>query len=204
MSIYRTSEQHLIVGGPRQRHFRRWQVRIVFQIQLRRPALDRAQQQMLHGIEGDGGKPQCLPDRGGHFGQRKRLQQPQHLHVFPPAAFAQPRFHLPPQLVKLFRQLPALKRRGLIQRIGLLLQQRQIVQRIENHFLPPVAPAVPRNHFAGATDHHFPYEGFHQHLPMPVFGRHRVIVGLIPHQRLRTDPGGSLVTGFIRRRRKRQ
>src|ERR1035438_8899661 len=88
-------EQHLIVRRPRQCHFRRRQVRIVFQIQLRNSTLDRAQQQMLHRVQGDGGDAQRLPDRGGHFRKRKCLQQPQHLHVLASASFAQSRFHLP-------------------------------------------------------------------------------------------------------------
>lgn len=53
------SEQHLVVGGPRERDFRRRQMRIVFQVQLRRPPFDRAQYQMLEGIEGYGRETQC-------------------------------------------------------------------------------------------------------------------------------------------------
>jgi hypothetical protein len=64
--------------------------------------------------------------------------------------FPQPHFHLPPQFDQFFRQTPAFERLGLIQRVGLLLQQSQMMQRIENHLLPPVAAAMARNHFAGA------------------------------------------------------
>jgi hypothetical protein len=49
-------KQHLIIGGPRQRDFGQGQMRIIFQIQLRRAPFDRAQQKMFHRIEGDGGE----------------------------------------------------------------------------------------------------------------------------------------------------
>src|SRR5713101_5531714 len=39
---------------------------------------------------------------------------------------------------------------------------------------------------------------------MPVFHRHRIVVGLIPHQRLGTGSGGPLFASFIRCRRQRE
>ena len=71
------------------------------------------------------------------------------------------------------------------------------MQRIEDHLFPLVASGVARDHFAGAADHDFPHERFHQHLPMPILDRHRIIVGLIPHQRLRTGARGALLAGFV-------
>jgi hypothetical protein len=47
------------------------QVRVVSQIQLRRSPFDRAQQQMLHGIEGDGRILKGLAKCGRYFGERK-------------------------------------------------------------------------------------------------------------------------------------
>ena len=63
-----------------------------------------------------------------------------------PSAFAQPGLHLPPQFGELLRQHHTLERRRLVQSVGLLLQQRQIVQRIEDHLFPAVTARVPRNH----------------------------------------------------------
>jgi hypothetical protein len=53
----------------------RRQMRPVGQVKPRRAALNTAEQQMAHGIEGDGVQPQRLFDGGGDFGQRKGLQQ---------------------------------------------------------------------------------------------------------------------------------
>src|SRR5207249_11637867 len=109
-------------------------------------------------VESDRPQAQCVPHSDRDFDKRKRLQQSQHLHVLPPPAFPQPSFHLPPQFGELCWQLPALERRRLVQSIGLLLQQGQIVQRVEDHFLTPVTSRVPRNHLARAADHHLPHE----------------------------------------------
>lgn len=60
------------------------------------------------------------------WGQRESLQQPQRLHVLAFALLAQPRFHQTAQFGEAFRQVPTSQRRGLIQCIQLLLQQRQV------------------------------------------------------------------------------
>ena len=52
--------QGQVVRGRSGRHLRRRQVRIVFQIQSRRPLLDPAQQEMLDGVERDGSQPQRI------------------------------------------------------------------------------------------------------------------------------------------------
>ena len=48
-----------------------------------------------------------------------------------------------------------------------------------------------------AADHYFVYIATDQHVPMTVGHRHRVVVGPVPDQRLRTDPGRVLVAGIV-------
>ncbi len=96
------------------------------------------------------------------------------------------------------RQLPARQRRGLVQRPGLLLQQSQIVQRIEDHIFALVAALgggqSPRCRRRSPPRARKPFD---QHLAVPVLGRHRVIVGAIAHQRHRTHSRHTLLAGFI-------
>ena len=108
--------------------------------------------------------------------QRERLQQPQHLHELALALLAQARFHQPPQLREAFRQLPASQRRSLVQRVRLLLQQRQVMQRVEDHVFAFIASWMARDHLAAGADHHFMHEPFHQHFAVSPLDRHRVIV----------------------------
>ena len=67
----------------------------------------------------------------------------------------QPRFEQSPQLREALRQLPAGQRRGLIQRTGLLLEQGQVVQRIEDDRLAFITAPVACDHFTATGDHHF-------------------------------------------------
>jgi hypothetical protein len=66
----------------------------------------------------------------------------------------------------------ALQRRSLIQRIGFLLQQSQIVQWVEDHFLAGITACMLPDHFTAARNDQVLREGFHQHLTVSVLGRH--------------------------------
>src|SRR5207253_10237757 len=99
-------KQHLVVDGSGQRHLCHGEMRIVFQIQFGRTPLQGTQQQMLHGIEGDGGKALGCPERGGLLRKRKRLKPCRTLHEVPRAPFRLPAFSLPPHPPHLPRQLP--------------------------------------------------------------------------------------------------
>ena len=51
-----------------------------------------------------------------------------------------------------------------------------------------------------ATDHHLVHVALHQHVPVSVGHRHRVIIGAVPDQGQRTHPAGLLVASIIRSR----
>jgi DNA-binding transcriptional MerR regulator len=61
------------------------------------------------------------------------LQQTKHLHILATAVLLQPGFEQPSQSQIARGQRPAGERRGVIEGPGLLFEQRQIVQRIEEH-----------------------------------------------------------------------
>ena len=106
----------------------------------------------------------------------------------------------PPE--KLLRQCPPDQRRRLIERAGLALQQGQVVSRLEDQLLPPVATPMPtRSPQAPAHDHDLVHVAFHYHRPVAVGGRHRVVIAAVAHQRQRRDPRRALVAGVVRDRR---
>ena len=87
------------------------------------------------------------------------------------------------------------QRRRLVQRVDLLLDQRQVVHRIEDHVLAVVAPGMAGDDLAAAADHHLVDVAADPDVAVAVGDRHRVVVGLVAHQRLRADPPGGLVAG---------
>ena len=68
------------------------------------------------------------------------------------------------------------------ERTGLLLDQCQIMQRIEHEFGLAVAPPMPRDLGRAGEDHDLLDEALHDHLAEAVLGRHRVVVAAIAHQ----------------------
>ncbi len=58
------------------------------------------------------------------------LHQTQDLNELAPSGVPHPDFHQPPQPMNTFRELPPVQRRRLIERLALVFQQRQVVQRI--------------------------------------------------------------------------
>ena len=144
------------------------QVRIVLHIQPRRSSFDAAQQQMTHRVEADRAQQQGFFDGVSYFRKGEGLHQTKHLHILAAAVLLEPGFEQTPQLREALRQLPAGQRRGLIQRPGLLFQQSQIVQRIEDHRLAFIAAFVPGDHFAATRDHHLMHVALHPYLAMSV------------------------------------
>jgi len=98
-----------------------------------------------------------------------------------------------------FGELPAAQRRSLIERVPLVFQQRQIVQRIVDKLGLVVAAGMDRDGLAAAGDLDPLDISLGQNLLMIVARRHRVIVVAVTHQRQRGDAGGHLVTGVIGR-----
>ena len=66
------------------------------------------------------------------------------------------------------------------------------------HVLAVLAPRMPGDDLAAAADHHPVDIAPHPHIPVGVRDRHRVVVGLVPHQRQRADPSGRLSAGVER------
>ena len=112
-------------------------------IKIGRAALDAAQHQVLDGIVADCAEPQGVLHRAVKRFEIEGLQKPQDLDVFPLAGLAHARLQQTAQGRERAGQFPAGQRRGLIQGGDLLFQQRQIVDRIEDHIIPLVRTGVP-------------------------------------------------------------
>ena len=177
------------------------QIRVDVEVELGRALLDPAQHQVLDGVEADGAHAQRGLHRGMQVVELEGLQQPQHLHVLPAPRLDHPRLHQPAQGLELGRQVPLGQRRRLVQRADLLLEQRQVVDRIEDHVLAVVAPGMAGDDLAAAADHHLVDVAPDPDVAVAIGDRHRVVVGLVAHQRLRTDPPRGLVAGVERRGR---
>jgi hypothetical protein len=125
-------------------------VRIDRHVEAWRPALDPAQHQVLHGIEAD-----SAPRKGVAHGCRdlldlERLHQTQDLHELTLALLAHASFEQAAQGGELLGQLPASQWRGLVERVDLLLNQGEVMQRIEHEVLTLVGPRMARDHLRAA------------------------------------------------------
>lgn len=197
------AEQRQVAGRRGLLDLRSRQLRILTQIQPRRPLFEAAQQQVLDGVERDRSQLEGLPCGGSDLFAGEVFEQAQNLHVLAFARLAQPRLEQAPQTHQLFGQLPAFERRRLIERVRLALQQGQVVDGIEDQLFALVAASMPGDPLGAATDDHVIDVGFHQHLAMAVARRNRVVVGLIARQRQRAHPRRSFVASLVRRRRQR-
>ena len=72
--------------------------------------------------------------------------------------------------------------RRLVQCSRLLLQEREVVDGVEDVVVPLVGAPVTSYHIGSATDHHPVHVSAHQHLPVSVGHGYRVVVGAVPHQ----------------------
>jgi hypothetical protein len=167
-------------------------------VEARRAPLDAAQHQVLDGIEANRASRHRIADRSGHIVDAERLHQAQHLHELAFARFAHARFQEAAQRRELLRQLPADQRCGLVERIDLLLDQRQVVQRIEHEVFPLVGAGMPGDDLRPAGDHHLVHVAAHHHLAVAKACRHRVVVAPVAHQRQRGDGRGHLLAGIVR------
>ena len=117
-------------------------MRILRQVEAGRPVVEAAQNEMLDGVEPGRAQSQGVLDSATDVGQPKVLEEPQDLHILAGPGFAQPGLQEPPQPEKLVWQRPPGQRRRLIERARLALQQGQVVQRIEDQLLTPVAATM--------------------------------------------------------------
>ncbi len=98
-------------------------------------------------------------------------------------------------------QVPALQRRRLIQCADLLLQQRQIMHRIEDHVSFLVGPAVAGDHLCAAANDDLMDVAPDLNLVVCVGDRDGIIVGAIADHRDRRRPCADLLAGIIGRGR---
>ena len=131
---------------------------------------------MFERIEADGSQPQGIPDPGVNFLQPERLEQPQDLDVLPLAGLAHARFKQPAQRAECLGQLPPGQGRRLIQCTDLLLNQRQVMQRVEDQVLPLAGAPVTGNLLRPAGDDHLVHVAPNQHLTVAVSHGNRVVV----------------------------
>jgi len=111
------------------------QIRVDRHVEARRSPLDAAKHQVLYGIEADCSARDGVAYRGCDLIGAEYLHQPQNLHELAFALLTHSGFQKTPQRGELFRQPPAGQRRSLVERVDLLLDQRQIVQRLEYEVL---------------------------------------------------------------------
>ena len=93
---------------------------------------------MLDGVEAYGAEPEGITHSLVHLLHPEVLHQPQHLHELPLAAPAHPRLQQTPQHTELLRQLSPGQRSSLVQGPDLALQQRQVVDRVEDEVVAVV------------------------------------------------------------------
>ena len=129
--------------------------------------LDAAQNQMLDRIEADDAALDRVTHGGRDVVEREGLHQPQDLHELALARLTHARFEQTAQRHELLRQLPVGQRRGLVERIDLLLDQRQIMQRVEHEVLAFIGPRMTRDDLGATRDHDLMHVPAHKNLRCP-------------------------------------
>src|ERR1700704_2494991 len=78
------------------------------------------------------------------------------------AAIAHAGFQEPPQMLERFRKCPVLQGSRLIERAGLLLEERQIVLRVKDELTTAIDARMPGDLARAADDRHLVDEALHQ------------------------------------------
>jgi len=164
------------------------QVGIDIQIETRRPALDPAQQQVLDRIEADRPQPEGLADGGLDLAEREALQETQDLDVLALAGGtvipgAHTGLQETPQGGEGLGQIPAPERGRLVERADFALDERQVVQGIEDQILTLIGSFVAGDDLGDAADHDPIHISPDQYLAMAVGHRDGIIVALVAHQK---------------------
>jgi hypothetical protein len=87
--------------------------------------------------------------------------------------------------------------------LTLLLEERQEVQRVEDHVGLLVGSLVPRDHLGPGADDDLADIPADLHLVVGVGDRHRVVIATVAHHRDRCGAGAELLAGVVGRRRQR-
>ncbi len=151
---------------------------------------------MLDSIEADRAEPNGLLHGRVQVRKVEAFHEAQDLHIFPPAMLGHSAFHQAAQRREFLGQVPALERSGLIQRVDLLLDQRQVMNGIEDDVLTLPAPRMTRDDLAAAADYHRVDIAPDPNILMAIGDRYGIVVGLVAHQRLGCHPGAGLVAGI--------
>ena len=154
---------------------------------------------MLDRVKADRAAGDGLLDPGQHVLAAEDLQQSQDLDELAFAALAHAGLEQATQRGELLGQIPADQRRRLVESADLLLEQRQVMQRVEDEVLALVGARMPGDHLGAAGDHHLVDIAADQNLAVAVGGRHRVVGAAIAHQRQRADPARLLLAGVVGR-----
>jgi hypothetical protein len=96
------------------------------------------------------------------------------------------------------------KRGGLIQGTDLALDERQVLERIEDQVLTLVRAGMAGDGLRAAADHHPVDVAADQDLAMAIGYRDGIVVAPVAHQRERTHPSRTLGPGVIGSRRQGQ
>ena len=157
---------------------------------------------MLDGIEADGATCDRISHGSRHVLDPQRLHQTQHLHELALALLAHACLEQPAQGGELVWQLPVGERGSLVERIDLLLDQRQVVQRVVHKVFPLIGARMPRDDLRAAGDDDLVHVAAHDHLAMPEARRHGVVVAPVAHQRQRRHAHPDLLAGVVGRRQR--
>ena len=105
---------------------------------------------MLHGGEAEGAARDGVTHGSRHLLDLECLHQAQDLDELSLALFAHARLEQATQRVKLLGQPPARQWGGLVERVDLLLDQSQVVQRLEHEVLALVGARMTRDNLRAA------------------------------------------------------
>src|SRR5271157_4514276 len=126
------------------------QIRIDCHVEAGWSPFDAAQHQVLHGIEADCSTRDGVAYRGRDLIGAEYLHQPQNLDELALALLTHSRFQKTPQRGELLRQPPAGQWRSLVERVDLLFDQRQVMQRLEYEVLPLIGARMTCDHLRAA------------------------------------------------------
>ena len=123
-----------------------------------------AQNQVLDGVKADHAQAKGLTHTGVNLLEAERLEEAKHLDVLAPSGACHARLEQAPEGGEVFGQLPARKRRRLVEGAGLVLDERQVMEWIEDELLALVGACVARDHLRTAADDHLVHVAADQHL----------------------------------------
>ncbi len=164
---------------------------------------------MLDRIEADRPQPEGLAHGGLDLAEREALQETQDLDVLALAGGtvipgAHTGLQETPQGGEGLGQIPAPERGCLVEGADLALDERQVVQGIEDQVLTLIGSSVAGDDLGGAADHDPLDIAPDQHLAMAVGHRDGIVVAPVAHQRQRADPSRALVASIVSRGRQGQ